>query len=233
MHFTFKQFKVRHDQCGMKVGTDGVLLGAWVNVVGAKYILDVGTGTGLIAMMVAQRSKAEINAVEIDRDASIQAGENFRQCPWSNRIKIYNESFQHFSHQTVLKYDVIVSNPPYFNNSLKSAVKQRSYARHDDYLSMESLVRCSASVVNTDGLLSVIIPYNQLDNLLQIAYLNDFHPGRLLKIKTVVHKNFSRCLVELRRDKDHLLQENELLIRDHITGEFSWDYRELTGEYYL
>ena len=134
--FEFKQFTVWHDKCAMKVGTDGVLLGAWANVESAKHILDVGTGTGLIALMLAQRTvQADVTAIEIDSMAAIQARENIAHSPWKNRITLFNCDFRYFHDD--LKYDLIVSNPPYFVNALKCLDKQRNMARHTDLLYYE------------------------------------------------------------------------------------------------
>ena len=125
-YFKFKQFTIHQDKCAMKVGTDGVLLGAWAECANAKGILDIGTGTGLIALMIAQRSNAKIDAVEIDETASKQAKENIKKSLWNDRIEILNISFQDFSKSTNEKYDLIVSNPPYFQNSLYAPDEKRT-----------------------------------------------------------------------------------------------------------
>ena len=124
--FQFKQFKVEQGKTAMKVGTDGVLLGAWASVGDAKNILDVGTGTGLIALMLAQRNQnAEISAIDIDRNAVEQAAENAEQSPWSGRISIFESDYNHFRVGVSCLFDLIVSNPPYFEQSLKSPTKSR------------------------------------------------------------------------------------------------------------
>src|SRR5574344_2567439 len=127
-YFRFKQFSVFQERCAMKVGTDGVLLGAWAKVDAANRILDIGTGTGLVALMLAQRSTAMITAVEIDEEAAIQAEENFCQSPWANRFEVVNSDIT--SYETDALFDVIVSNPPYFVDSLQCPDGQRSLARH-------------------------------------------------------------------------------------------------------
>lgn len=129
-YFSFKQFTVYHDRCAMKVGTDGVLLGAWADVVSARNILDIGTGTGLISLMMAQRCNARIRAVDIDADAVEQARGNVAASPWQDRIEVELQDICHFTSETL--FDVIVSNPPYFTDSLKCPGKQRNIARHTD-----------------------------------------------------------------------------------------------------
>ena len=139
--FRFKQFGVRHEKSAMKVGTDGVLLGAWTNAENAKKVLDIGTGTGLIALMIAQRSKALITGIEIDEDAAEEAYENFVSSPWGDRLRVENSDFAVFSNICNEKYDVIVSNPPYFVDSLECPDEKRGKARHTSSLSFENLIK--------------------------------------------------------------------------------------------
>ena len=157
-YFRFKKFTVYHDRCAMKGGTDGVLLGAWVNVLG-ENVLDVGTGTGLISLMMAQRNdKVVIDAIDIDGDAVSQAKDNIYNSPFGNRIKCWNASLQEFSSKVEKRYDVIVSNPPFFVQSLKSPNKERSLARHTDSLPIEDLIGLSASLLSQTGRISFIYP---------------------------------------------------------------------------
>ena len=134
-NFRFKQFTVFHNKCAMKVGTDGVLLGAWANLEDCESILDIGTGTGIIALMAAQRSNAEIEAIDIEKNACLQATENIENSPWPTRINVHNESLQLFAEKTEKKYSHIISNPPFFCNSLLSDDKNRQLARHPISLS--------------------------------------------------------------------------------------------------
>ena len=154
--FRFKQFTVWHDRCAMKVGTDAVLLGSWVNVDGAKRLLDIGCGCGLIALMVAQRCKGHVVAVEIDSDASSQAAENVSRSPWSERVEVINADIRTIVDDE--KFDVIFSNPPYFVESLKCPDKKRSDARHTDSLSFDDLMRSVSSLLKQTGEFSVVIP---------------------------------------------------------------------------
>jgi tRNA1Val (adenine37-N6)-methyltransferase len=158
-YFQFKQFTVYHDQCAMKVGIDGVLLGAWAPVESsAGRILDIGTGSGLIALMLAQRSKGLIDAIDIDEGAVIQANKNIADTEWSSRITVHKESLQGFAENQVTVYDLIVSNPPYFISSMKAPDEARSKARHTDFLTHEELLKHASELLNKTGRICIILP---------------------------------------------------------------------------
>lgn len=162
-YFQFKQFTVYHDLCAMKVGIDGVLLGAWSPVdANVVSILDIGTGSGLITLMLAQRtSKAQIDAIDIDEGAVRQAKINFDHSPWSNRIGVQNISLQDFAPVCKKKYDLIVSNPPYFANSLKAPDPTRTKARHTDTISHQELLFHSAGILEKTGRICLILPVTE------------------------------------------------------------------------
>ena len=148
--FIFKQFKIQQDNTAMKVGTDGVLLGAWADSENATNILDIGTGTGLIALMLAQRNlKANITAIEIDEQASLQASENFNNSPWEIRLSIKNLKLQDFVVEE--KFDLIVSNPPFFNNTFQANSSERNIARQTETLSFNELLKNTASLLSENG----------------------------------------------------------------------------------
>lgn len=156
-YFQFKQFTVRHDKCAMKVGTDGVLLGAWAPVQNAKYILDVGAGSGLISLQLAQRNPwASITSIEIDPAAAAQAKENIQSSPWSDRMEVICSDFRDYHAEN--KFDLIVSNPPYFVDALKCPDNQRCMARHTSELNYELLFGHSTHLLSEQGIISVIIP---------------------------------------------------------------------------
>lgn len=158
-YFQFKQFTVYHDQCAMKVGIDGVLLGAWAPVESsAGRILDIGTGSGLIALMLAQRSEGLIDAIDIDEGAVDQANKNIADTEWSNRITVHKESLQGFAENQIAAYDLIVSNPPYFISSLKAPDEARSKARHADSLTHEELLMHASELLNKTGRICIILP---------------------------------------------------------------------------
>ncbi|MGC4023205.1 MAG: methyltransferase, partial [Cyclobacteriaceae bacterium] len=156
--FRFKQFSVNNDKCAMKVGTDAVLLGAWMDLDNAQSILEIGTGSGVIALMVAQRTPADahIDAIEIEEQDATQAKENVKNSPWPSKIGIHQAAFQDFENKT--KYDLIFSNPPYFNKSLLPPSSERSRVRHTNTLSYEELIVHSLRLINTKGKLAVILP---------------------------------------------------------------------------
>jgi tRNA1Val (adenine37-N6)-methyltransferase len=232
-YFQFRKFIVQQSQCAMKVGTDGVLLGSWVNLLGAQNILDVGTGTGLIALMCAQRSElASIDAVEIDTPASVQAAENFIKSPWKNRLTIINDSFQHFASNTHARYDVIISNPPFFRNSLKPPKPDRSVARHDERLNYSSLFHYSSPVLKQDGLISVITPAGDVELISDTAFFHGYYPQRRTMIIPIDGKPYSRCLSEFSRNPSQGCITNDLVIKKN-KEEFTDSYIDLTKEFYL
>ncbi|MEB3343414.1 methyltransferase [Okeania sp.] len=224
--FQFKQFTVWQDKCAMKVGTDGTLLGAWVDISGAEKILDIGTGTGLIALMLAQRSSQQygtfIDAVEIDKDSFLQAKENVERSPWSNRIKIFNYSIQEYTKICQKRYDLIVSNPPFFENAYKAANQARNVARHTDFLSQTDLLKTAIKLLSATGKLAVIYPVEPAINFQEKAEDLGLFCQRKLYVKHNQEIPVKRILLEL--SKQQLpLQENILTIKnkqDIYTPEF-------------
>ena len=217
----------------MKVGTDGVLLGSWTDVENASRILDVGTGSGLIALMLAQRSNAIIDGVEIEKNACLQSRKNAAASPWHNRINLYHDSIQHFSETTSLRYNVIVSNPPYFQNSLKPPVRSRSMAKHNVGLDYSMLLSCSSKLLLPGGRLSIIIPAGDKK---QFAIEADFHhlqPSRLTWVRPATVKENSRCLMEFKAMAGIACDENELIIRNDDLKTYSENYIRLTKDFYL
>ncbi|MCD7899255.1 MAG: methyltransferase [Bacteroides sp.] len=228
-YFQFKKFIIHQDQCAMKVGTDGVLLGAWVQVETAKQILDIGTGTGLIALMLAQRSHATITALEIDQSSAEQAQTNIFNSPWSDRIKVICMDFNKF--ETNQTFDVIVSNPPFFNNSLNSPKKSRTVARHTDSLSYNNLFAGIAPLLDNKGEVSIIIPADILNQIKEIAREYHLFPSRQLNIITKAGKVSKRALISF------IFEENPYTIKEMFLEkerhQYSKEYIELTKDFYL
>ena len=229
-YFSFKQFTVRHDRCAMKVGTDGVLLGAWIDLNSSRRILDIGTGTGLIALMLAQRcSDARIIAVDIDSVAVEQAQENIQASPWKNRVEVLQQDIcTYHPHGT---FDTIVSNPPYFIDSLKCPDGQRSTARHTDTLDADRLIGKVSELLSPDGSFSIILPAEQTEDLIRVADEKGLYPSRQTRVITRPGLSPKRILMEFRKIST-VFQPDELVIEleRHV---YSEEYIALTKEFYL
>ncbi|MBN1157809.1 MAG: methyltransferase [Bacteroidales bacterium] len=232
-YFRFKQFIVYHDRCAMKVGTDGILLGAWTNVAGMQRILDVGTGTGLIALMLAQRSDAIIDAVEIDQEAAWQAEQNVAASPWSHRMRVHPVPFQEFSLQNAGTYDLIVSNPPYFQHAMKPASESRITARHDIKLSYRDLIRHAGKLLTPYGKISVIIPYDLSVTFTKQAWFSRLYPSRILNVRSTSSKPFTRVIMELSGQKNHRPVISDLTLMQEDSGTYTEEYKKLTTDFYL
>ena len=228
--FSFKQFDIAQDKCAMKVGTDGTLLGSWVKADDPKKILDIGTGTGLIAIMMAQRfANAQVKAVELDMDASHQAADNFQKTPWSNRLSLENISLQEFKHPP--SFDLIVSNPPYFENNLKAKNKKRTQARHTDTLSFETLIEVGTKLMSNNGSLSIIIPSESKPKVEKLAENHQLFINRLCWVKGTMTTPIKRVLMQF-SFQEYPLEENILIIEKerHVYTE---EYTQLCKDFYL
>lgn len=229
--FHFKQFTINQDRCAMKVGTDGVLLGAWVNVSHAKKILDIGTGTGLIALMLAQKSKGHIDAIDIDKDAFEQAKENIKNSQWQNRVSIFHSSLQQFAHNAKSKYDLIVSNPPFFADAYKAGTEARNIARHtDETLSFDDLINGVITLLHPSGKFCVILPFKEGTDFIEKAASNNLSVQKLTRVKTKIEKQEKRLLIEFGFEKITPV-ENDMVIQEEDLS-FTKDYIELTNDYY-
>ena len=231
--FDFKQFSIRQDLCGMKVGTDGVLLGAWA--CGGQNILDIGTGTGLIALMMAQRyPTAYITALDIESKACLQAQINTDLSPFSSRIEVIQDSIQHFSaaHKGLKSYDCIVSNPPFFVNSLKSKGNERTLARHTDSLSYSELFRSVSLLLSENGMFSTIIPADYVEQFISEGYIFGLFLTRRCFIRTVESKPFKRCLLAFEKQKPSQIETLEVCMQTSKGAKTQW-YTMLTGDFYI
>ena len=229
MSFTFKQFHIEQDKCAMKVGTDGVLLGSWAE--GGKHILDIGTGTGLIALMMAHRfPNANIDAIEIDSSAYLQAKENVQSSPFANQIEVNHCSLQTFS-ENKKSFDSIVCNPPYFVNSLKSNDNNRTIARHSDTLPFNDLLKGAYQLLTSNGHFSLVLPIESYCILEPEAIINGFSINKKVFIKTTPSKQPKRILVELSKTPSAYLSSTEYL--QECAGKKSNWYKEITKDFYL
>lgn len=229
-YFAFKQFTVYHDRCAMKVGTDGVLLGAWADVSSSKNVLDIGTGTGLISLMIAQRSDASsIVAIDIDDGAVGQAKENVAASAWNERITVLNQDI--CIYRPLECFDTIVSNPPFFIDSLKCPDGQRNAARHTDTLSMNSLLKKGKELLADNGKFSIIIPYEQSMDVIRLAKGEGLYPSRHTKVVTRLGLSPKRSLLEFRKTEGEC-REDVLTIEleRHV---YTDEYMALTKAFYL
>ncbi len=231
-YFKFKKFTINQDKTAMKVGVDGVLLGAWVDVDNAQNMLDIGTGTGLLSLMLAQKSSAHIVAVEIDENACNQAKENVLLSKWSERIEIVNTSIQEFAISSNQKFDLVICNPPYFSASLNSADQQRNIARHDDNLPLDILIASVVKLLVGNGRFSMIYPFDKKNELLNIAKRYKLSPKKILNIKGTEQKKANRLVVELSFG-ENTCDEKDFVVRNAETNDYTNEYKQLTKEYYL
>lgn len=227
--FRFKQFQVHHDRCAMKVNTDGVLLGAWANVDGVQHALDVGTGSGVIALMLAQRGVAHTIALEIDTEAATQATENFKASPWADKLWAYPLALQHFMHDT--PYDLIISNPPYFDNAYKTPIASRNLARHNDSLPLADLMDYAQEWLAYNGRLCLILPFDMEMAANQAAEKASLYPTRCCYVKGTIDGETKRVLMEFGRQRaqpqiSHLAIETAPL-------QYTEEYKALTKDFYL
>ena len=236
--FRFKQFSVKQDRCAMKVGTDGVLLGCWAE--GGENILDIGTGTGLIAMMMAQRfPNAHVDALEIDSSAACQALENIAQSPFKKRVSVVAESLQNYAASVCGEcnfsdgmYDSIVSNPPYFINSLKNPNAERAKARHTDTLSYADLFTGVAKLIKAGGVFSAVIPVECEDLFCSEAFLHGFFLTRKYMVRTVGHKMPKRCLLAFSKQRSVTIDNMDVCLQNSDGSRTDW-FNEKSSEFYL
>lgn len=215
----------------MKVGTDAVILGSWVNPVNAHRILDIGTGTGLIALMLAQKSSCNIDGVDIDENACLQARENFRISPWFLRMHVFHQSFQELARQSDVIYDLIVSNPPYFHHASKPSGESRQKARHNDLLAFQELIDGVKKILHPEGKFFLILPTKEGLEFMDLAQTAGLFCSRLVKIRTKPNKPEKRLIMELRKEF-RTLTEEELIIQNEDNS-YTDQYINLTIDYYI
>ena len=240
--FSFKQFSIQQDKTAMKVGTDGVLLGAWTPINhNPNSILDIGAGTGLIALMLAQRTSAEqIDALEIDEDAYEQATDNFENSPWSDRLFCYHAGLDEFveepeddpsDSELAQQYDLIVCNPPFYTEDYKTDNEQRDLARFSDAMPFEELIEAADLLLSENGVFSVIIPRKEEENLIALANEFELYPIKITRVKGTPTSETKRSLLAFSRNQQNC-DSDELIIETsrHI---YTKEYIALTKDFYL
>lgn len=231
--FAFKKFSIKQDKCAMKVGTDAVLLGAWVIPNGSKTILDIGTGTGIISLMLAQKSEAKITAIDIDKESTEQARINVLESIYNNKIEVENISIQDLAKTDSLKFDLIVTNPPYFIDSYKSVEATRTIARHSDSLPFEDLIDCVKKLLDVKGKFCLILPKNEAAIFRKMAELKGLYLSKLLRIRTKPEKESEKRHLMQFEFKETEFSESTLVIEENESRNYTQAYKDFTKDYYL
>jgi len=230
--FSFKQFTIFHDKCAMKVGTDGVLLGAWADISNAKSVLDIGTGSGLIALMLAQRCDATITAIDIEPSAIVQANINTASSPWPKRIANLEVSLQHFTQNSNQQFDLIVSNPPFFKNALTNPDDKRTLARHAEKHFHNELILSAKKLLYPDGKLCLILPIDEGTQCIQLATEQALFCTKEVVVYPKPASKAKRLLLEF---SPTYSQPNisELTIESENRHEYTPEFTNLVKNFYL
>ncbi len=231
--FHFKKFSIDDSLAAMKIGTDAVLLGAWTPCDNETRILDIGTGSGILALMMAQRNpESVIDAVEIDDLASSVAIQNAMLSPWNDRINIIHDSFQHYSETSQHVYSLIICNPPFFSNSLKAKGNARILARHNDGLPITELLQGIFKLLTPQGKAALIIPYDSLEQWELEAEIASLHISETTLLKSFPSHGFHRAMICLSKSITDLVLINELCIYK-FPEQYTIEYKTLTSDFYL
>jgi tRNA1Val (adenine37-N6)-methyltransferase len=234
MPFTFKQFTIEQDNCAMKVGTDGVLLGAWSHIPKNTFsVLDIGAGTGLLSLILAQRTEAEqIDAIEIDEKAYEQCVENFENSKWADRLFCYHAGLDEFLEEMEDEsFDLIISNPPFYTDDYKSENKSRDLARFEDALPFDELIESAANLLSEFGVFSVIIPFKEEEKFIALAKEFQLFPFKITRVKGTPTSEIKRSLLAFTWDEQITITDE--LVIEIERHQYTPEYIELTKEFYL
>jgi tRNA1Val (adenine37-N6)-methyltransferase len=234
-YFRFKQFTIQQDKSAMKVCTDASLFGAWLSakldnsLLHPQTILDIGTGTGLLSLMLAQTTSSMIDAIEIDRDAFEQASENISNSQWKNRIHLFHTDARKFDSEK--KYDLIVSNPPFFENDLSSPEEKKNMAKHSSTLTLQELLEIVEKIIHPKGSLSILLPAHRSQQFKQMAAVKNFHLLYEAMVRQTPKHDFFRCMFIFSKQAFEKIAEEEIVIQQY--GKNTQHFAELMKEYYL
>jgi len=231
-NFQFKQFSITDENSAMKVGTDAVLLGTWTDLSNSKKILDVGTGSGVIALMLAQRSEARITAIDIHSESIRDASENIRNSPWHNRLSVLHTSLQNYVKTSKTQFDLIISNPPFFSNSLKSESENNKLSKHDKELTHEELLSGASKLLDSKGRFCVILPASEAENFKVLALIENLYCSKELEIIPKNNKKPNRLILEFTFIRPKKKSKTDLCIRNSDDS-YTEQYIDLTKEFYL
>ncbi len=231
--FKFKEFSVNQEQCAMKIGTDSVLLGAWASIDNHPFsVLDIGAGTGILSLMMAQRSNAElIDALEIDEQAYEQCVDNFEASPWGDRLFCYHADLAEFTEEIEDKYDLIICNPPFYSEDYKTKSAQRDLARFSDAMPFDHLIGSASKLLSNNGRFSVIIPFKEEDAFIALASKVNLNVNKILRVRGHAKSELKRSLLEFSFNQSEL-NSTELTI-ETARHEYTEDYINLTKDFYL
>lgn len=231
--FHFKKFSIDDSLSALKTGTDSVLLGSWTETGGAERVLDIGTGSGLLALMMAQRlPAAQIDAIEISADEAEVAQRNALMSPWSSRINVVCDSFQHFASVSLKKYDLVISNPPFFSNALRSPHAARNFARHDHMLPAGELFAGIAAILASSGRISLVFPFDAEKRMISAAANSGIFPNRITRVSSKPSLPPHRILALMSANKTAQCIEDDFIIYTE-NGKRSHAYSTLAHEFYL
>lgn len=229
--FTFKQFTINQDCCAMKVCTDACIFGASTEVENVNRILDIGTGTGLLSLMLAQRTNSQIDAVEIDEDAYQQAVMNVKASKFGKKIVVFHQRIQDFT--STIYYDLIISNPPFYQQSLKSTDAKANKALHAVELSFDDLIDSVFRLLSVNGKFMVLLPPFEIEKLIQIAQKKGLYLSKKISIRHDESKPIFRVIATFLTQKVHDLEEKKLIIHNEDGKTYSNEFRDLLKDYYL
>ena len=231
--FKFKKFTINQDRCAMKVGTDGVLLGAWCPIDNNPFsILDIGAGTGILSLILAQRSNAfQIDAIEINEDAYEQCVENFESSPWGDRLFCFHAGLDEFLEEPEDEYDLIISNPPFYTEDYKTENEQRDLARFSDALPFEDLVEAAHLLLSENGIFAVIIPFKEEEKFIALAKDFELHPFKITRVKGTPTTEIKRSLLAFSKTQKQTLIDE--LIIETARHQYTEEYIDLTKDFYL
>ena len=232
MSFRFRYFSVEDSNSTMKVGTDSMLLGSWADPAWAGAILDVGTGCGVLALMMAQKSGCPIDAIDIHQPSAEEAGKNFLASPWAGRINVFHTSFREFSENTGHRYSLIITNPPFFSNSLKPASASKLISRHEQSLGLIPLIDCSVTVMTPDALLYLVLPASGSSTFLRQAAIKNLFPRKIMQIRPCPARPPNRVLLSMGFDSTAPCEAEELSISTP-GGKFTAEYLALTRDFHF